>query len=1019
MPSAQDLSQNPVQGQRLPKRDSRVSWGLILVGIVLLILALLMFLYVKGYRPPQKKFVFEGRIERIPPTARAVNSPLLPTHSSDSLSPPKQSSEKPEPEQERRILNHSQHANRQTVSSRSLTLTQSHRAAPEPSQEAKGSPQDSSAAPVPTPTPERINGQQKPNIVRRFFRWLAGLFKGKNKARNLPNSPPVISAVTLSETTLMLKPDCSRGFAPAGYCVFTNQVQVRVAAKDADGDELRYKPIAQVGKLSGDKENITWDLSGVSPGTHTLNVSASDGKSESRPYPVTLNVRQCACESMFHPMSVCPFPVSVSAPATATSGDAVTFSADLFYKGDPSILTYSWTITPTTARIISGAGTRTITVDTTGIVGQSLTAILVVDNGWGVPACRQTAQATTNIFSPPPPNVTMLGRVVDRNGAAVRGATITIVSVEDYSMRWSLPTDANGEYRFENVPPGTYRVEIETTGFAKKVQTISLQQAGNPTFVFPLDPSGDGSNDPARPNATPSPTPSPSPSPSPTPETASTPPVLKVKKQDEIRVYYPERFLKDTEGEVSFELEQVFREVVATTQVNSDGQVAVVSRPAPIAGVAVGTPLAEAFEGYEAYATVRLIPNGLVITSQPPELEQPLNAQLAKWVWRLKPVGDDGTEASFRFELTVVWRAKNLPEKTVPNVWPHEPFKVLIGPPLTVKAANYGAPVSLGGGLVALGFGGLQRRRRRLSGEEEAEEEAPAMPAEVIEAQAEEPEEEVSSTVYAPTEAPPGDSFLVQVFVHLPEQAAALDELAKEADDAAKQRMTAKLKKKLKRGTELAFHLTMPGLEIDEPVQSCVWNGEPVWVQFGVTIPQDRKPGNLIGTVVVSESSIPIGHLKFKFKIAGAAPQEATAPVNQAIPAGNMVRYKQAFISYTSKDRAEVLKRVQMLNLVKVKFFQDLLTLEPGDAWEKLLYQYIDQSDVFYLFWSKAASESEWVRKEIAYAIKRKGGNEESAPEIVPVIIEGPPPAKPPEELNFLHFNDKLIYFISAEDAEN
>ncbi|HEX8922442.1 MAG TPA: toll/interleukin-1 receptor domain-containing protein, partial [Pyrinomonadaceae bacterium] len=279
--------------------------------------------------------------------------------------------------------------------------------------------------------------------------------------------------------------------------------------------------------------------------------------------------------------------------------------------------------------------------------------------------------------------------------------------------------------------------------------------------------------------------------------------------------------------------------------------------------------------------------------------------------------------------------------------------------------------------------------------------------------------DEVSSTVYAPTEAPPGDSFLVQVFLHLPEQATDLEELAREADDAARARITSKLKKTIKRGTELKFHLTMPGLEIDEPSQSCVWEGEPVCAQFGVTIPQDRKPGNIIATVIVSEASIPIGHLKFKFKIAGSASQDAAVPANQPVAAGNLTRYKQAFISYASPDRAEVLKRVQMLNLVKVKFFQDLLTLEPGDNWEQLLYKYIDESDVFYLFWSQAASKSEWVKKEIVYALKRKAGNEESAPEIVPVIIEGPPAVKPPEDLAFLQFNDKFMYFIQAEEHDN
>ena len=72
---------------------------------------------------------------------------------------------------------------------------------------------------------------------------------------------------------------------------------------------------------------------------------------------------------------------------------------------------------------------------------------------------------------------------------------------------------------------------------------------------------------------------------------------------------------------------------------------------------------------------------------------------------------------------------------------------------------------------------------------------------------------------------------------------------------------------------------------------------------------------------------------------------------------------------------------------------------------------------MFFLFWSKAARESEWVEREVLYAIGRKHGDEDAAPAIKPVMLEGPPPVTPPESLRSLHFNDKLLYFISVEDS--
>lgn len=100
----------------------------------------------------------------------------------------------------------------------------------------------------------------------------------------------------------------------------------------------------------------------------------------------------------------CPYPVNVSAPSSVSDGDTITFAADVAYKG-PSALTYTWTVSPPSARIISGVGTPTITVDSTGLGKQRVTAILVVDDGSGDPNCRQRAKASTNVLAPAPPVV--------------------------------------------------------------------------------------------------------------------------------------------------------------------------------------------------------------------------------------------------------------------------------------------------------------------------------------------------------------------------------------------------------------------------------------------------------------------------------------------------------------------------------------------------------------------------------------------------------------------------------------
>jgi hypothetical protein len=268
----------------------------------------------------------------------------------------------------------------------------------------------------------------------------------------------------------------------------------------------------------------------------------------------------------------------------------------------------------------------------------------------------------------------------------------------------------------------------------------------------------------------------------------------------------------------------------------------------------------------------------------------------------------------------------------------------------------------------------------------------------------------LSSSVFAPPVVEPGAVFLVQVFAHLPDQEAQVARLARDFDDEAKRRATVPFESPVFEGERLAFELLLPGLLVDDPVQSMVWIGGPQSVQFGVTVPPHFSPRTVIGTVMISRDSVPIGHLKFKLNVRepGAIPSR----VAELAVTHGMHCYRRAFISYASADRKEVLKRAQMLASVGIEFFQDILTLEPGEHWERRIYNEIDLCDLFLLFWSSAARTSPWVLKEVHYALKLNGGNELVPPEILPVIIEGPPPVPPPPELAHLHFNDRILYFI-------
>jgi hypothetical protein len=281
----------------------------------------------------------------------------------------------------------------------------------------------------------------------------------------------------------------------------------------------------------------------------------------------------------------------------------------------------------------------------------------------------------------------------------------------------------------------------------------------------------------------------------------------------------------------------------------------------------------------------------------------------------------------------------------------------------------------------------------------------------------------VDCTVFAPPSVPRGEWLSVLVFAHRPDQVESARASAQEIDTRARKRGFKSLEMAIERGTGLGFHLDIPGIELRASVQSLLWRGRPDYIHFIAQIPSEFPIGTVIGRVTVTRVSIPIGSIVFMLEIVeGKASPRALSTVlgdakatsrNSLMPVGDRIRrYKKAFISYASEDRPEVLKRVQMLRLARIRYFQDVLKLEPGDRWERKLYRHIDRSDLFLLFWSTSAKESKWVLKEIRYAIKRKGGDDLQPPDIIPVIIEGPPVPCPPEDLAHLHFNDYLIYFM-------
>ena len=86
--------------------------------------------------------------------------------------------------------------------------------------------------------------------------------------------------------------------------------------------------------------------------------------------------------------------------------------------------------------------------------------------------------------------ITISGRVTDQNGATIPGATITVALVATRTER-TIVSDADGNYKLIQLPPGIYNVKASFSNFAAAEKTnLTTIAAQNVLLNFILEPAG-------------------------------------------------------------------------------------------------------------------------------------------------------------------------------------------------------------------------------------------------------------------------------------------------------------------------------------------------------------------------------------------------------------------------------------------------------------------------------------------------------------------------------------------------
>lgn len=140
------------------------------------------------------------------------------------------------------------------------------------------------------------------------------------------------------------------------------------------------------------------------PGMHQLVIEGPNGKNFAKEIEIRKDLKNCICLKIVEEVTrrACPYNIRVDAPERVMEGDLITFASQNIGVDPAYPVNYNWTVSPSNLKITSGLGTSSITVDTRGMGGQTITADLDVNDGVYDATCRQKNSVPTIVESIPP-----------------------------------------------------------------------------------------------------------------------------------------------------------------------------------------------------------------------------------------------------------------------------------------------------------------------------------------------------------------------------------------------------------------------------------------------------------------------------------------------------------------------------------------------------------------------------------------------------------------------------------------
>lgn len=223
---------------------------------------------------------------------------------------------------------------------------------------------------------------------------------------------------------------------------------------------------------------------------------------------------------------------------------------------------------------------------------------------------------------------------------------------------------------------------------------------------------------------------------------------------------------------------------------------------------------------------------------------------------------------------------------------------------------------------------------------------------------------EVYSSIFAPAEVKRKSHLQVQVYLHLYKETELVKSLANESDKNAERRDYIPLSFKLRKGDRIDIEFNIYGeTRLISERKFVIWQGSFTKCSFDYFVPMNIDVDELSCEANLFVNGAMIGEMRFITHIVDA-PRNLNPKISSH-------RFNRIFISYAHQDADQIKFLALAYKAQGVDYFYDRDSLAPGDVYEEKIFDYIDQSDLFVLCWSKNAAVSDYVAKEKGRALLR------------------------------------------------